>query len=177
MKAEVVAKASAAQKEIATEPQKPRDPQHIAAKRIESAAGGIPPLRFGTINDSLPAAPDTIRIPGSRASGWTTVHAPLANMYAGQLPWLSRDLLQFPIANSDGTIVMSILPVVSTVTLLTAMNGAEKGKLYEHPQMEYYKLEAVWDRQTLSSRNWLMPRLVTVPHNTRKAVFPISSVQ
>lgn len=79
---------------------------------------GLPPLRFGTINDPIPASPDSSEIEGSKATGWTTVNAPLCTLYAGQVPYLADNLLQFPIANSDGSIVVSILPVVSTGTLL-----------------------------------------------------------
>lgn len=93
--------------------------------RIEAVNGstraesdGLPPLRFGTVNDPIPNGPDLVPIAGSKASGWTTVNAPICTMYAGQMPYLSPDLLQFPIANSDGTIVVSILPVVSTGVLL-----------------------------------------------------------
>jgi sphingosine kinase len=81
-------------------------------------ASGLPPLRFGTINDPIPNGPDASPIDGSKASGWTTINAPVCTIYAGQMPYLSPDLLQFPIADSDGSIVVSILPVVSTGVLL-----------------------------------------------------------
>lgn len=80
---------------------------------------GIPPLRFGTINDILPGVSDASPVKDSKATGWTTVDAPLCLMYAGQIPYLADSLLQFPIANLDGTIVLSILPVVSRGTLLS----------------------------------------------------------
>lgn len=79
--------------------------------------GGLPPLRFGTVNDPIPNGPDAEPIEGSKASGWTTINAPVCTVYAGQMPYLSPDLLQFPIADSDGSIVVSILPVVSTGVL------------------------------------------------------------
>lgn len=104
---------------------------------------GMPSLRFGTINDPLPASPDASKLSGSRSTGWTTVNAPLANMYAGLSTYLSRDLCHFPIANSDGTVVLSILPVVSSLGLLSFMDGAENGKHYDKPNHEYYKVEAV----------------------------------
>jgi hypothetical protein len=81
-------------------------------------ANGLPPLRFGTVNDPIPNGPDVEPVEGSKASGWTTINAPVCTVYAGQMPYLSPDLLQFPIANSDGSIVVSILPVVSTGVLL-----------------------------------------------------------
>jgi hypothetical protein len=80
---------------------------------------GMPPLRFGTVNDPIPSGPDLQHIEGSIASGWTTINAPVATIYAGQMPYLSPDLLQFPIANSDGTIVVSVLPVMLTIVNLT----------------------------------------------------------
>lgn len=91
-----------------------------AAASADSTAdpGGLPPLRFGTVNDPIPNSADVEPIEGSKASGWTTINAPVCTIYAGQMPYLSPDLLQFPIANSDGSIVVSILPVVSTGVLL-----------------------------------------------------------
>lgn len=79
---------------------------------------GLPPLRFGTVNDPISSGADAEPIPGSKATGWTTLNAPICTVFAGQMPYVSPDLLQFPIANSDGTIVMSILPVVSATVLL-----------------------------------------------------------
>lgn len=84
----------------------------------KSDTSGLPPLRFGTVNDPIPNGPDAEPIEGSKASGWTTINAPVCTIYAGQVPYLSPDLLQFPIADSDGSTVVSILPVVSTGVLL-----------------------------------------------------------
>lgn len=78
----------------------------------------MPALRYGTIQDSIPSGPDLHSIPNSRATGWTTLNAPISIFYAGTIPYLADSLLQFPVANKDGTIVVSILPVVSTMTLL-----------------------------------------------------------
>jgi sphingosine kinase len=87
---------------------------HVAAEKQE----GMPSLRFGTVNDPIPSGPDLQTIEESKASGWTTLNAPIASMYAGTVPYLADNLLQFPIASSDGNIVVSILPVVSTATLI-----------------------------------------------------------
>ena len=96
-------------------------------KEVEDGLQTIPPLRFGTINDSLPSGPELEIIPGSKVTGWTTVNAPLCSMYAGQIPYMADNLLQFPIANSDGSIVLSILPVVSTATLLNVSVSMSQG--------------------------------------------------
>ncbi|KAK9894763.1 hypothetical protein P389DRAFT_162950 [Cystobasidium minutum MCA 4210] len=130
--------------------EKTTDGLPASSVRIEDVDGhstkggdeGLPPLRFGTVNDPISNGEDAEPIEGSLASGWTTISAPICTMYAGQMPYLSPDLLQFPVANSDGTIVVSILPVVSTGVLLGALDGSEKGKHYDNPKMEYYKVEA-----------------------------------
>lgn len=106
--------------------EKTTDGLPASSVRIEDVDGhstkggdeGLPPLRFGTVNDPISNGEDAEPIEGSLASGWTTISAPICTMYAGQMPYLSPDLLQFPVANSDGTIVVSILPVVSTGVLL-----------------------------------------------------------
>lgn len=84
-----------------------------------SQEDSLPPLKFGTVNDPIPNGPDISVVSESKASGWTTVNAPVCTMYAGTIPYLASDLLQFPIATAgEGSIVVSILPVVSTATLL-----------------------------------------------------------
>ena len=84
-----------------------------------SQGDGLPLLKFGTVNDSIPNGPDIDAVFESKASGWTTVKAPVCTMYAGTIPYLASDLLQFPIATAgEGSVVVSILPVVSTATLL-----------------------------------------------------------
>lgn len=127
---------------------------------VTDKATGLPPLRFGTVNDPIPNGPDVEPIEGSAASGWTTINAPVCTIYAGQLPYLSPDLLQFPIADSDGTIVVSILPVVSTGVLLGAMDGSDKGKHYDNPQMEYYKVEAY--RLTPKASQSGLPKFISI---------------
>ena len=91
----------------------------VPSSTLTEKLEGIPPLRFGTVNDPIPSGPDLHEIPGSKATGWTTLNAPISFMYGGTVPWLADNLLQFPIANSDGNIVVSILPVVSTMTLIS----------------------------------------------------------
>jgi hypothetical protein len=94
------------------------DSKDPSVAELATPQHGMPALRFGTIADPLPASPDPNPVPDTKATGWTTVNAPVCTMYAGTIPWLADSLLQFPIANSDGLIVMSILPVVGSTTLL-----------------------------------------------------------
>lgn len=151
--------------------------EHEDALDIESAGHDLsmPPLKFGTILDAIPSGsgPDIEPIEGSRATGWTTINSPISSVYAGQMPYMADSLLMFPIANNDGSIVLSVLPVVKAMTLLgvrklfflwdtrnmsglelmqvdprdtvrmQAMDGAEVGKIYENENEEYYKVEAV----------------------------------
>lgn len=152
------------------------------AKVAADLTAGIPPLRFGTVNDPIPSGADLAPVSESEATGWTTLNAPISFMYGGTVPYLADNLLQFPVANSDGNIVLSILPVVSTMTLLgvsslvqritaetdgvrQGMEGSEKGKHFDLPQMEYYKVEAVSDQ--CSGRQSMLILLSSVPPGSK----------
>lgn len=104
----------------------------------------MPALKYGTIQDAIPSGsgPDLAPIEGSNATGWTTLASPVCNIYAGSLPYLAENLMMFPVANNDGQIVLSIVPVVKALTLLGLFNGAESGGVYLNDKVEYYKVEA-----------------------------------
>ena len=118
---------------------------------------GMPSLRFGTVNDPIPSGPDLQTIKESKASGWTTLNAPIASMYAGTVPYLADNLLQFPISNSDGNIVVSILPVVSTATLIGVSDS-----LHIRLRILTRCLVSVWmgrrKASTTTNRRWSITR-------------------
>ncbi|SOV09503.1 related to LCB5 - sphingolipid long chain base kinase [Ustilago sp. UG-2017a] len=78
-------------------------------------------------------------------SGWVRIHEPIASLYAGKLPFVSRDLMQFPFAlPNDGTIdVAMILHAGGRVAKVPENGYAETGQLVYQKAMSYLKVEAI----------------------------------
>ncbi|KAJ1024160.1 hypothetical protein NDA16_002999 [Ustilago loliicola] len=81
----------------------------------------------------------------SSSSGWVRIHEPIASLYAGKLPFVSRDLMQFPFAlPNDGTIdVAMILHAGGRVAKVPENGYAETGQLVYQKAMSYLKVEAI----------------------------------
>ncbi|CAO1618746.1 unnamed protein product [Parajaminaea phylloscopi] len=128
----------------------------------------IPSLRHGTASDPLyaegttppqisgvdPSWPHCLLVddPGHAASdevvesseSWARLSVPIATLYAGKIPFVARDLMQFPYAlPGDGTIdIALILHKGGRVGKLKAIHGAETGKVVYDRSMVYLKVEA-----------------------------------
>ncbi|KAF8509268.1 ATP-NAD kinase-like domain-containing protein [Gautieria morchelliformis] len=92
--------------------------------------------------------------------GWTLIDKPLAYVYAGKLPYVSRDLMQFPVAICDDGYIdivaqervsqslryllatLTCLSKVSRVSLLRGLDGAARGTPYWRPTQLYFKAKA-----------------------------------
>ncbi|CAG7846122.1 Sphingoid long chain base kinase 4 {ECO:0000250/UniProtKB:Q12246} Short=LCB kinase 4 {ECO:0000250/UniProtKB:Q12246}; {ECO:0000250/UniProtKB:Q12246}; AltName: Full=Sphinganine kinase 4 {ECO:0000305} [Serendipita indica DSM 11827] len=73
--------------------------------------------------------------------GWTKFEKPVMYYYAGGLPYVSRDLMQFPVANpSDGCIDLVIQSRAPRAIMLKATVGAEKGEAYWIDSQHYFKV-------------------------------------
>lgn len=77
--------------------------------------------------------------------GWVHIHDPIASLYAGKLPFVSRDLMQFPFAlPNDGTIDVSmILHAGGRLAKVPEDGFAETGQLVYQKAMTYLKVEAI----------------------------------
>ncbi|KAG2349830.1 hypothetical protein BDR05DRAFT_986223 [Suillus weaverae] len=74
---------------------------------------------------------------------WTRFERPILWMYAGQGPFVSRALMQFPVSLADdGLIDISIQEITSRKTLLRGMDGAEEGQTYWINTNRYFKASA-----------------------------------
>ncbi|TFK55042.1 hypothetical protein OE88DRAFT_1623656 [Heliocybe sulcata] len=95
----------------------------------EETSGGLPPLKF----DSKSQDND----------GWIKFDKPLLYVYAGQGPYVGRDLMQFPLSlPDDGLIDVVAQELSSRGDMLKAMDGAEKGSPFWLPGQHYYKAQA-----------------------------------
>lgn len=131
---------------------------------------GIPALRHGTVSDLLytegttpplisgidPSWPHTLLVkgPGGLASpthnddpppnSWARLSAPVATLYAGKIPFVARDLMQFPYAlPGDGTVdIALLLHEGGRAGKLRAINGAETGTVVYDRGTVYLKVEA-----------------------------------
>lgn len=78
-------------------------------------------------------------------SSWMRISEPIASLYAGKLPFVSRDLMQFPFAlPNDGTIdVAMILHAGGRVAKVPENGYAENGQVIYQKSMVYLKVEAI----------------------------------
>ncbi|KAH9903992.1 diacylglycerol kinase catalytic domain-containing protein [Xylariomycetidae sp. FL2044] len=93
---------------------------------------GLPPLRYGTVNDKLP-------------DDWeTTSRDKLGNFYCGNMAWVAPDANFFPAAcPNDGLMDVVVndgnLSAVKYVELLTSTGS---GRFFDNPHMSYRKVVA-----------------------------------
>lgn len=77
--------------------------------------------------------------------GWMRIQEPIASLYGGKLPFVSRDMMQFPFAlPNDGTIdVAMILHAGGRVAKVPETGYAENGQIVYQKAMTYLKVEAI----------------------------------
>ncbi|KDN53294.1 hypothetical protein K437DRAFT_289622 [Tilletiaria anomala UBC 951] len=78
------------------------------------------------------------------AAGWARVRHPISTLYAGKLPYVARDLMQFPYAlPGDGTIdIALLLHAGGRAGKLRTIAGAETGAAIYDKAVSYVKAEA-----------------------------------
>lgn len=78
-------------------------------------------------------------------SSWMRIQEPIASLYGGKLPYVSRDMMQFPFAlPNDGTIdVAMILHAGGRVAKVPENGYAENGQIVYQKAMTYLKVEAI----------------------------------
>ncbi|KZT26357.1 hypothetical protein NEOLEDRAFT_1091226 [Neolentinus lepideus HHB14362 ss-1] len=105
-------------------------PLSLSTGSTEETSGALPPLNFDP-----QSKPDD--------DGWITFDKPLLYVYAGQGPYVGRDLMQFPISlPDDGLIDVVAQELSSRADMLKAMDGAENGSPFWLPGQHYYKAHA-----------------------------------
>lgn len=87
---------------------------------------------------------------------WIRFERPILWMYAGQGPFVSRALMQFPVSIADdGLIDISIQEIISRRALLRAMDGADEGRTYWINTNRYFKASA-YRAKPLASKGTLV---------------------
>jgi sphingosine kinase len=91
---------------------------------------GLPPLRYGTINDPLP-------------SSWTLTPYPnLGNFYSGNMAYMAADTPMFPAAlPSDGCLDLVTIPGdIPLKSSLSLLDSVGKGHIFEQKYVRYRKV-------------------------------------
>ncbi|CCM02386.1 uncharacterized protein FIBRA_04482 [Fibroporia radiculosa] len=85
----------------------------------------------------------SVSAPDSEAK-WVSFDKPLIYVYAGKGPWVSRDLMQFPVALPDDGLIDIVVQEQSLPRrgLLRAMDGSGTGQPYWMPSQHYIKAQA-----------------------------------
>ncbi|EPQ30626.1 uncharacterized protein PFL1_02150 [Pseudozyma flocculosa PF-1] len=81
---------------------------------------------------------------GDEMLGWYRIREPLASLYGGKLPWVGRDLMQFPYAlPGDGAIdVAMMMHGGGRLSKLPEGDSAESGRVIYQRALAYLKVEA-----------------------------------
>ena len=96
----------------------------------ESDDDGLPPLKFGTVNDPLPP-------------GWSLVpYDNMGNFYCGNMAWMTSDANFFPAAipNDGHNDLVTINGDISRAAAIECLTAAGKGKFFDLPQINYRKI-------------------------------------
>jgi sphingosine kinase len=97
--------------------------QQLPSSPEQNFGTSLPPLKYTNDNE-----------------GWITFDKPLCYIYAGQGPYVARDLMQFPVSLPDDGLIDVVAQEQSTRReLLGAITGAEKGQPYWLDSQHYFK--------------------------------------
>nr|ODN99905.1 D-erythro-sphingosine kinase [Cryptococcus depauperatus CBS 7855] len=81
--------------------------------------------------------------PEAKTGGWVNGHG-ILYFYAGMMPWVARDLNQWPVSTpGDGLIDVVVQRNVPRTQMASAIAGAEKGEAFWLPTQYYYKCKAI----------------------------------
>ncbi|KAI9070372.1 hypothetical protein FKP32DRAFT_1586212 [Trametes sanguinea] len=106
-------------------------PDNDQPEQGEEESAGLPPLRYKDADAS------------AEAEGWVTFEGPLMSLFAGKGPYVSPDLMQFPVSlPADGLIDVTVQARTNRLAMLKALDGAERGDHYWLDTQKYYKAHA-----------------------------------
>jgi sphingosine kinase len=109
-----------------------KPPRSVDDRPLPSADTGLPTLKYGTINDPLPA-------------GWEMIpHDQLGNFYAGNMAYVSRNANFFPASvPSDGCLdLIRIRGDIARTTAVQTMMAVENHTFFDMPHVDYQKISA-----------------------------------
>ncbi|KZT09459.1 uncharacterized protein LAESUDRAFT_694967 [Laetiporus sulphureus 93-53] len=101
-----------------------------------TAPSSAPPLSPTDPKASSPLSPPD-------SEGWSTFVRPLSYVYAGKGPYVSRDLMQFPVSIPDDGLVDIVAQEITTrKAMIDAMDESEQGMQYWLDTQHYFRASA-----------------------------------
>ncbi|KAI0362196.1 hypothetical protein OH77DRAFT_1466649 [Trametes cingulata] len=112
---------------------------HTALSQSQSANGDAPAPEDASDHVGLPS----LQFSDEDEDGWVTFDRPLAYLFAGKGPFVSRDLLQFPVSlPTDGLIDVALLERTTRTSMLKAIGGGQAGDHFWMDTQHYIKAHA-----------------------------------
>lgn len=109
----------------------------VDSSLVDGEHGGLPSLLYGDVRTPISKrplpSPQTSKLSPDTATDdqWYTLEEPITSIYAGTLPFMSADLLEFPMKLSgDGSIDIIVHQSPSALRTLRCIDGAEKGSMF-----------------------------------------------
>ncbi|KAI1322042.1 sphingoid long chain base kinase-like protein [Xylariaceae sp. FL0255] len=98
----------------------------------DDSGPGLPPLRYGTVNDEIP-------------DDWERLSYPkLGNFYCGNMAWMAPNANFFPAACADDGLMDMVINDgnIPAMKYADLMLSVEKGKFFDNPLISYRKVAA-----------------------------------
>ncbi|MBW0491857.1 hypothetical protein O181_031572 [Austropuccinia psidii MF-1] len=105
---------------------------------IDHQHHALPELRFGDVRSIIKPGPD-----GHSPDGWYTIEDDITSIYAGTLPFMAADLLEFPVKlPGDGSIDVIVHRSPNAYRTLKCVQGAAQGSMFGNNDCRYFKTRA-----------------------------------
>ncbi|EGF98591.1 uncharacterized protein MELLADRAFT_25264, partial [Melampsora larici-populina 98AG31] len=123
------------------------EPEDRGSKSDRS--NGLPDLMYGDVRTPIPKAAlpfsstSTSGDPNPIKDQWYTLEEPITSVYAGTLPFMAADLLEFPMKlTGDGSIDIIVHQSPSVLRTLLCIDGADQGSMFRNKDCQYFKAKA-----------------------------------
>lgn len=110
---------------------------------------GLPSLLYGDVRTPIPKASlpfsstDSTTTKTTKKDQWYTLEEPITSIYAGTLPFMAADLLEFPMKlTGDGSIDIIVHQSPSVLRTLLCIDGADQGSMFRNKDCQYFKAKA-----------------------------------
>ncbi|KAI0636889.1 ATP-NAD kinase-like domain-containing protein [Trametes polyzona] len=122
-----------------------------AQATFSASALDAPPSPAGAQDGGLPP----LQYPDTDEDGWITFDRPLVYLFAGKGPYVSSDVLQFPVSlPTDGLIDVTLQERTTRTAMLKAIDGSQRGDHFWMDTQHYYKAYA-YRVEPSTAKGWL----------------------
>ncbi|KAG0144957.1 hypothetical protein CROQUDRAFT_707389 [Cronartium quercuum f. sp. fusiforme G11] len=118
--------------------------------QVEFESDGLPALSYGDVRTPIAKTPiphflnpTSSSSPDSGKEKWYTLEESITSIYAGTLPFMAADLLEFPMKlTGDGSIDIIVHQSPSVLRTLLCIDGADQGSMFRNEDCRYFKTKA-----------------------------------